>query len=403
MTDTRPSTHQPSILHVITVPVTGMSLLAPLVQRQREAGCRVEFATGPGEYLEELQQMGCPVQVVPLKRKAFSWSYPSAVYQLWKLMRSREYDIVHTHTPIASYLGRIAARLAGVPITIYHLRGSFWDSGSRLARLGFTALERLIGTLTDQFFTLNARDAEDLVRFRIAAPERVLNLGCGSCGVNLEIFNRSRILEAELEEIREQLGLKVTDFVVGFIGRLVRSKGVLDLLDAFQLAAEELPDLKLLLVGGLLDSERDRSLENLSGLLEERRMAERVIRTGFRKDVPRMLALMDVLVLPSYREGFGMVQAEAGAMSVPVISTRTRGSLEAVQEGVNGLLIERGDPREMADKIFLLRRDPGLREQMGREGRRIAEEQFSEEIIYGKIIAVYQQLLGEQGVNYCGE
>jgi len=390
------------ILHVTTVPLTGCILVAPIARRQAQHGYSVEFACGEGDYFEQLLALGFPVKRVRLARNPLNWRNLVAGYELGRLMRERQFDIVHTHTPVASIVGRIAATLARVPIIFYHLRGSLWDSYgvNPLNQYAFTGIEWLTARIarTDHVFTLNQSDKMYLIEKHIMRREIVTCLHCGAGGVDTRRFDPARVNGNQLN-LQSQFGITFSDFVVGFIGRMVREKGIFELLQAFYKLAERVPHAKLIYVGGVLKNEHDQSgFECLKKtVLNDSLLAPRVIFAGFRQDIPELLSLMDVLVLPSYREGFGMTLAEAAAMGKPVIATNTLGAREAIAQGENGFIVPIGDVEGLYDAMFRLATDPDMAKRMGNAGRRMAIEQFDEDVIFERINQVYVECLAQKG------
>ena len=194
---------------------------------------------------------------------------------------------------------------------------------------------------------------------------------------------------------RRQLGVPAETMVIGFVGRLVPEKGIDELLEAFETLAREQSPVLLLVVGGTLASERNTAY--WAGVMEriqrQPELRDRLITVGFQKEVGPFLASMDVLVLPSHREGFGMVVAEAAAYAVPSIATRTRGGRESIVDGETGVLV---DIRSRAGILAALRSlllDPQLRRTLGRRARERAVERFDEAVVTRRILAVYSSLL----------
>ena len=387
------------VLHVMTDPQFGPLLLETILRQQRERGYEVEIAVGPGEMMGRLIEMGFPVYTVPLTRRLAKLSHFAATARLVNLMRERRYHVVHLHNPITSVLGRVASRIASVPVVLYHMHGSYWDSPRMMERLVFSMIEKALSPLSDHIFTINAEDAQDLIKKGIKKSESVTSLQVGSGGVSLDRFDPYAFTPEDKVRLRETLGMNSSDFVVGFVGRLVQVKGVADLVEAFRGVAAACPLAKLLLVGGVSQSERDqetgprvRQMAASDPLLRDR-----VVFTDFREDVPALMSIMDLLVMPSRQEHFGLVQAEAGAMRLPVISTDTRGGREAIEQGRNGLLVPAGDPPALQRAILELEREPALREGMGQAGQDRTRARYDERGVFMRINAVYAQLLREQG------
>lgn len=388
------------VLHIITVPATAKWLIGPIIQRQIAAGYEVEVATGRGEYLEELKARGIPIYLLGLSRHFLQLGNLKAIWQLRSIIKARQYHIVHTHTPVASFIGRLAAAWAGTPVIIYHMRGSWWDSPRADIRLAFTLLERLPGSFTTHTFTINCADARELVDRRIARNDSVTCLHCGSCGVDLRRFDPALYSEEERSRFRAELGFSVNDLVIGFIGRLVREKGIVDLLAAYKEIERKIPQARLLVVGDTLKSERDQLTADIVRMaITNGGLDEKVVFTGFRDDIPALISVMDIVTLPSYREGFGMVVAEAAAMAKPVITTSTRGGTEAVVHGETGFLVSPGDVDALHNALVSLLLDDNLRLRLGIAARLRAEKRFSEETVFGLIQEKYVDLLARIGMN----
>jgi glycosyltransferase involved in cell wall biosynthesis len=382
------------ILHIVTVPATVKWLIAPIIRRQVEAGYKVEVATGHGEYLEELKSKEIPIHVLGLSRRLLSFGNLATLWRLRYLIKGRQYHIVHTHTPVASFIGRLAAAWAGAPIIVYHMRGSWWDSPKAYIRLAFTLLERLPGLFTTHTFTINCADAREMVVQKVVKQESVTCLHCGSCGVDLLRFDPTFYSDDDYRNCRSGLGLSADDLVIGFIGRLVREKGIVDLLDAYKEIERSIPHARLLVIGDTLKSERDQLTATLlNEMILDSGLAAKVIFAGFRDDIPALINAMDIVTLPSYREGFGMVVAEAAAMAKPVIATSTRGGIEGVVHGETGLLVSPGDVNSLREALLTLSLDGDLRTRLGRAARLRAETHFSEEAVFNMIQEKYADML----------
>jgi len=303
-------------------------------------------------------------------------------------MKKEQFDIVHVHTPVAAALGRVAAWAARVPVVIYTAHGFYFHEHM----LGWTRrfvvwLEKLLCRITHLVFTQSYEDALTVVREGICPEEKVLWIGNG---VDIERF----AVEPSSNGAREALGLCAQDKVVGFVGRIVREKGILELIQAMRPVVESVPDAKLLLVGDTLDSDRDREAMRAIGcLLDQDDLASRVLLAGFVEDIPRIMAAIDLLALPSYREGMPRTIIEAMASGKPVVATDIRGCREEVVHGLTGLLVPIKSPDALAEAIVSVLSNPELARQMGAEGRRRACELFDECIVLNKQVKAYAEII----------
>ena len=203
-------------------------------------------------------------------------------------------------------------------------------------------------------------------------------------------FDRRRLTDSSLEDLRREIGIDSSAPVIGFVGRLVEEKGILDLLQAAKAVVDAIPNAQFLIIGPY-DEEKPDALR--PDVAERYGVAASCRFVGMRDDMPELYALMDVLVLPSYREGFPRAPMEASAMGVPTMVTDIRGCRETVDHGENGLLFPVGDPDALAQSLIALLRDDERRAQMGETGRRIAEDRFDEQKVFERVLSEYERLL----------
>ncbi len=391
--------HNIRVLHVFADPAHGVFNVAHLAAYQAKLGYNVEFACGEGEYLEKLTDFGFKVINIPFSRRILSLYHIISFFKIYNLLKFNSYHIVHTHTPTASFITRIASYFAHVPIVISHMRTSWWDSPNYVKRVLFTMFEFIAGFFTSHIFTINESDTNDIISKKIKRSSDVTCLHCGSIGIDTNYFRSDLVSKFQKESLKQEFRIKSSDIVIGFIGRIVAEKGVIELLKAFCEVHAIKPNTKLILCGGVLSSERDHKAANkVQEIISECIIKNGVIQTGFRNDIRLLLSIMDIVVLPSYREGFGTVLAEASSMGIPVISTATRGGKEAVIHGVNGFLVPIGDYRGLRNAILRLIDDPMIRKKMGINGCNIAIERFEQSLILKKLQAVYDRLLKENDI-----
>jgi len=384
------------ILHLTAIDLTIWAFLLPLLGRLRSAGLQVQLACSPGPHLEELQTQGYLVHQIRIARRLISPRHLSALWQLYRLMRRERFDLVHVHTPVAGALGRLAARLAGVPLIFYTSHG-FYLAGPPPARRSFLGIERFLGQrCTDFLFTVSGEDRELAIREKIAPPQRLL----WTQGVGLETARYDLTLsQTQKAALKNSLGLAPQDRVIGFIGRLVCEKGIEELLLALAQVRERFPDVKLLLIGGRPSSERDRKAgRRIARIIRENALENSVKLVGFRRDIPELLALMDLFVLPSHREGMPRSLLEAMSAGLPVVASDIRGCREEVVDGQTGLLVPPGDVPALARAIQRLLSESELARKMGQAGRERARRLFDDRVVLERQLSVYRRLLGERGL-----
>ncbi len=383
------------ILYVTRVPITAARFVLPLATKMRERGNHVEFAFGPGDGLQDMRQSGFPISVLAMESRSTAPTNARVLIELGQLIKRRGYDIVHTYSPVIGLYGRLAARAASAPIVIHSVIGSLLAAGVPLShRLMYLTSELATSRLVDLFITLNRADARDLVRYRLAAPEKVASLEY-EYGVDLNEFNPDAIDRERASQVGKSIGLEEGIPVIGFVGRMIGAKGILDLFEAYRRLRGKGLSAKLLYVGSVLATDKDRtSLARLQTLVKEAGLERNVSFLGFQKDVPLYLSLMDVVVLPSHHEGFPRIPVEAGAMGKPCISTATPGAEVAIEEGKTGYVVPIKDPARLAEALQKLLADPARARRMGQQARQRAVEHFDQIKIVDQQVQLYVDFLG---------
>jgi glycosyltransferase involved in cell wall biosynthesis len=260
-------------------------------------------------------------------------------------------------------------------------------------------LERFLARWTDVIFTQSGEDAETAVRARIAEAHRVVWIGNG---VELGRFHPGPIDH----DVRREFDLGPDDRVVAFVGRLVKDKGILELIQAMALVRSKMPSAKLLVIGekNFPDVATKRVVQPLlEDAIAEGGLQDAIRFTGFRDDVPRLLRAADVMVLPS-RGGEGMPRSiiEAMATGLPVVATNVRGSREEVIHGETGLLVPPRDADRLAHAILELLSDPREAREMGTRGRQRALDLYDERIVLERQLSVYRRLVEAKGLGNHG-
>ena len=356
-----------TILEMSTESSVQMTFILPLAQYLRAQGHHVVLACSddPGEagqsFVEALRRMGFEVLVIPIERTIAPWADLRATVALYRQLRARRFDVVHVQTAKAGMIGRIAARLARVPVIVYTAHAFPFHEylGASRARL-YAFLERLAARLCDAITVDSECVRSRGLAFRVAAPGKIRVV---PMGIETERFDPGKY-RAEREAVRAELGVRPGAAVIGAVARFVPDKGLDVLLRAVGSLAKRFPDMQCLLVG---DGPLRDELRNLAAGLD---LGRRVLFAGYRTDVPRVLAAMDLYMLPTRREGFGVAFAEAMSMELPVIASRIAPLDEIIIDGRTGRLADAGDPDAFARAAEPLLTQPDLRRWMGQAGRR---------------------------------
>ena len=376
------------VLQLAAVDVTVKFLLLPLIDRLLAEGYEVHIACSPGRYLQELAEREYAIHPIAISRRVSPFSNLRLLWHLYRLMLQERFDVVQVHTPVAAALGRIAAKLTRVPIIIYTAHGFFFHELMPCwKRRVIIWIERWLGQwCTNMLLSQSADDVQTAVRERIMPKEKVVWIGNG--------VDPQRFVRMPSDALRARLGFIPENRVIGFIGRLVREKGVVELFEAMARVAAQYPEARLLVVGDTLKSDRDtQTIARLNRIITSERLDDVVRFTGFRDDIPDLLAIMDVFVLPSHREGMPRTILEAMAAGKPVVATNIRGCREEVVDEVTGLLVPVCDPEALAEAILRLLRDEELARRIGEAGRKRVQEEFDEADVLRRQVDAYQKLL----------
>jgi glycosyltransferase involved in cell wall biosynthesis len=388
MRDRATRTGKRRVAHVTTVDLSLRYLLLNQLQRIQGEGYEVFAISADGTDVPAVEATGIRHFAVPMTRRITPLADLRCLWELVRIMRRERFDVVHTHTPKAGLLGQLAARIAGVPIVANTLHGFYFhDDMKPIPRRFYIWMERVAAKCSDTILSQNREDMATAIAERIASPEQLKWLGNG---IDVARFDRRSLPESSLEDLRREIDIDSNAPVIGFVGRLVEEKGILDLLDAAKKILTAVPNAQFLIVGPY-DEEKPDALR--PDVAERYGVSERCRFVGMRHDMPELYALMDVLALPSYREGFPRAPMEASAMSVPAVVTDIRGCREAVEHGVNGLLFPVGDSDALAQAVVELLCDDERRARMGAAGRRIAEERFDEQKVFDRVLNEYDRLL----------
>jgi len=329
----------------------------------------------PRPFAQVAEEAGITVHVINMKNK-FNFL---AVGQMIKIIRQNNIDIVHTHGVRANLVGRMGARLAGVKSIVTTVHSVLeQDYPAYLARLINKLMEKITERYVTRFITVSQLLQDDLIAKGIA-PRRVVTV---HNGLDPEEFNINRVNT----DVRARFRIPQEYPVIGIIARLHPVKGHDVFLQAAHELQKELPHTRFLMVGsGFHRPWIEAEVERLG-------LVGKAIFTGFMEDIPSVLAALDVLIVPSYSEGFGLTAIEAMAMGIPVVATRVGGLPEIITHQANGLLIAPGDSKDLTKKILWLLDNPVKAEEMIVQGKRTVADKFTIQGMVDKTQELYEQL-----------
>ncbi len=328
---------------------------------------------------EMIEKMGIPV--IPLFRMKKNRFDYGIIRDLKRVMVQEKVSIVHTHLYDGGKYGRLAARLAKVPVVIHTIHNIYVKRRSKHHLINWC-----LSFFTDRIIAVSGAVKESVVRYDHIRPEKIQVL---YNGIDLSQGD----LALDRDDVRSSLGIKHQDVVIGVIARLEEQKGHQVLLEALSLIPDLPTNLKVLIVG---DGKLRLSLEEET---KKRGLSSRVVFLGTRKPIFPILKALDLFLLPSLWEGFSIALLEALAMGVPVIATKVGGAEEVITSGQQGLLIPPGEAHSLAAAIgeAWLHRDRFLR--MAELGKEKVRQNFSKERHLTLLQDLYQEVLAEKGIN----
>ncbi|MEX2625961.1 MAG: glycosyltransferase family 4 protein [Ilumatobacteraceae bacterium] len=383
----RPLGDRPRLVHLTTTDMSLDWLLAPQLRAFAEAGYEVVGMSAAGPHVEHLEQMGIRHVPVPaFTRSSNPLQDVRAFVQLVRLLRRERPDVLHTHNPKPGILGRIAGRIARVPRIVNTQHGLYAQPGDRLRRrLPVYAAERIAAAFGHVELVQNPEDVDTLVH-TLHIPERKVTLL--SNGIDLAHFDPDALDAADpdaRERVRAEWGIGSDDVVVGTVGRLVREKGIVELLDAAHLLRDAGSAARLVVVG---PADPDKADAVPADAAEQAR-ADGVVFAGQRTDMPECYRAMDVFVTASWREGVPRSAMEAAAMGLPTVATDIRGNRQVVADSETGVLVPPRDAAALAAAISDLVADDGRRSRFADAARRRAAERFDQRDVIERSLSAY--------------
>lgn len=379
------------ICRMTTIPMSLAILMDGQLEHMGGQGLDVTALSSPGEWLKLIEnERGIKSIAVPMTRTVSIIPDFVSLWRLYKIFRREHFDIVHSHTPKAGLLGMIAAWLARVPIRMHtfagtpteDIRGLKWD----IVRW----TDHVTALFATECLTVSHSIQDILINRGVCSKGKLEVLLSGSSnGVDLDRFCLNSKTEIRGLELRKKLGIPEGSPVILFVGRVVGDKGVAELVEACRIIFKRHDDTHLVLVGPWepeldpLPAETVRAIKN----------DPRIHSVGFQMDVEAYIAMSTLMAVPTYREGFPNVFIQAAAMKRPVVATRIPGVINAVNDGVNGILVPPRDVESLVTALERLLGDCELRRSMGEAGREFVEKYFDRRIIWAALENKYRNAI----------
>lgn len=332
---------------------------------------------------------GVRTKHVNLTRKITPLKDIAAVYNLYKFLKKENPGIVHSHTPKAGIIGMLAAYFAGVPHRLHTVAGLPLMEATGFKRTILNFVEKLTYKCATKVYP-NSKGLKDFIETeKFTKPSKLKIIGQGSSnGIDTNCFSPTHFPEIQTLKKKRELCIPKTDFVFVFVGRIVKDKGINELVEAFVSLQEVNPECTLVLVGSFEDA-LDPVLPNTKETIETHPKIKAV---GFQQDVRLFFAISDVLVFPSYREGFPNVVMQAGAMGLPVIASNINGCNEIIRHGENGVLVPVKETLSLSETMLTILTNEALFMKMKRNARSLIKERYERSVIWQLLLEEYQSL-----------
>lgn len=381
---------QKVLVHITTVPQT-LSFLSGQLKYMKLKGYKTYVISSPGARLSEFSESeGINYIELKMSREIDIIKDLFSLIKLLIILFRLKPDIVHSHTPKASLISMISSWMLGIPQRIYHVHGLVFETSKGFKRKVLILTEYISCLLSTQIYSVSHSLKDQMLDNNLCKSDKVKVLLNGTVnGVDARYkFAPSKNNKEKGIELRRKFGVAKDDILIGFVGRLVNDKGIKDLIQAWRKLDSEYHNIKLMLVGS---KGTGNSLEQ--NLIKDIENEENIHLVGSVEDVIPYYSAMDILVHPSYREGFGQVILEASSMKIPVVACKVTGCIDAVIDGKTGTLVPARNPEFLKSAIGKYIEDKELRIDHGLNGRMRALNEFNPQHMWEIIWREYESLL----------
>ena len=380
---------KPRLLRITTVPMSLHILLNGQLTFMEQQGFEILTVSADGKERQDILDLGIHHQVVPMTRKITPIQDLIALFKLVLVIAQFKPSIVHTHTPKAGLLGMLAAWICRVPVRMHTVAGLplMETAGFKRSLLKFT--ERLTYACAHTVYP-NSTGLLNFIQTELKTPARKLKIiGRGSSnGINTDFFSKNQNIEVQASQIRERFSISNSEIVFSFVGRLVKDKGMIELVEAFQKIRNQFPS-RLLLIGHFEKDLDPLPPETMKAMEDD----STIIMAGFQQDVRPWLMASNIFVFPSYREGFPNVVVQAACMEIPVIASDINGCNEIIRSGDTGLLVTPKNTSALYDAMISMAKDAQLAERMGKQARDFVVQNFDQQYVWNELLNEYQSKL----------
>src|SRR5690554_6507896 len=395
--------NNPKLIRITTVPVSLKTLLKGQHRFMSEKGFEVVGVSSKGQELQDVQNdENIRVMALEMSRTLSPLKDLKSLWNFYRLCMREKPLIVHSHTPKAGIVGMLGAKLADVPIRLHTVAGLPLMEATGIKRKVLDFVEKLTYSSATKVYPNSKGLYDFILENNYTTKNKLKVIGNGSSnGIDTSLFSPDGITEEAKNTLRTKLNLSADDFVFVFVGRLVGDKGINELVSAFKRISESANQRisesanqrisKLLLVGSF-ESDLDPLLPET---LKEIEANPKIINVGYQKDVRPYFAISDVLVFPSYREGFPNVVMQAGAMGLPSTVSNINGCNEIIVEGENGIIFSVKNTEALLRSMQKMKEDKAYYQELKSNARAMIQNRYEQKVVWNALLEEYNLLVSQ--------
>lgn len=376
-----------NILHVVNIYFVLPYFLGEQLDYFSEKGYNEHIICSPSKELNPYSiEKRFSFKEIPITRSYSVFKDIKAVKSVCSYIKNNNIDIVVGHTPKGAIIAMLAAKIMKVPTRIYFRHGLVYETSKGLKRFVLKSIDKMASTFATKVVSVSPSVAKKSIEDKLNHSSKQIILNKGTCnGIDIKRFNKNNIELFIINQLKIKYQIK-EEYVIGYVGRLVKDKGIIELTESFELLYQLYPNVKLLLVG--MFEERDALPLHIVQKIQEH---PNIILTDYvdNRDIHNYYALMDVFVLPSYREGFPTSVLEASSMSLPIITTQVTGCIDSIIDNWTGVFVG-NNVESLFSALRRLYENSDLAKKLGENGRLFVEENFAQEKIWLEIEKLYQ-------------
>lgn len=375
------------IIRTSTVPVS-LDILLKGQLRYLNQFYNIKAVSGKGKNLENVKNReGVEIAELEMQRQISPIKDFISLVKMYFLLKKEKPTIVHSITPKAGLITMLAGKLVGVPVRIHTFTGLIFPYKEGFMQKLLIYMDRLLCASATHIFPEGKGVKKDLIKYKITQKPLEIVANGNVNGIDTEHYSKTQISPETISALKNKYNLKDTDFIYCFVGRLVKDKGITELINAFSSMKE--PNTKLILVG-----RQEPHLDPLDEkTIQEIESNPNIISVGFQSDIRPFLAVSDCFVFPSYREGFPNVVLQAQSMELPCIVTDISGSNEIIQQNINGIIINKKDEEALKQSMIELKNNNNFLTQLKQNTRNNIIEKYNQKLVWESLHQKYEEIL----------